>query len=551
MTMFALHLAGAVALLLWSVGLVRTGVERGFMAQLRASLRRAAKRPVSAAMAGAASAVALQSSTAVAILVVTFAAAGSLVPPVGLAIMLGADVGSAVAAQILFAPVQDIVPILLLVGVVLFLRARTPAPKQFGRILIGLALVLVSLTMIREATGQLRDSVLVGMVAEYLSSDLIASFVLGAAFAWAMHSSIAAVLTVVTFAAQGVLPALPAAALVLGANIGGGLIPVTLTLTAPVAARRIVLANFAVRGGGAVLGLIILIALAPDLGLLGGTASRQAINLHLAYNIVLAVAGLLVLNPALRLMALLVREPAQPVDARVSSLDESALQTPDRALVCATRELLVMGERVHGMLVPALGLFRNWDPEVVEAIEKGEEEVDRLHFQIKLYVSRLQDTSLTGEQSQHALDLVTLANNLEDAGDQISSNLVEHARRMQTEGLSFSEDGWRDLTDFHDCVLSNAQLALNVLMTNDADSARQLVEEKDRIRQLEQTLQARHFARLRSRNPVSIETSNLHQETMRALKQINTAFSLVAYPIARETGDLLSSRLAGNAARAR
>lgn len=545
--MFALHLAGAVALLLWSVGLVRTGVERGFMAQLRAGLRRAAQRRTTAAFGGAASALALQSSTAVAMLVVAFAASGTLAPVVGLSILLGADFGSAVAARILFLPIQDIVPVLLVVGVGLFLRARSPGPKQFGRILIGLALVLVSLAMIRTATEQLRDSAFVGMVAGYLASDLIASFVLGAAFAWAMHSSVAAVLTVVTFAAQGVLPALPALALVLGANFGGSIIALTLSLAMPAVARRIVLAHTLIRGGGALLCLAALIALRPDLSILGASAAQQAINLHLAFNATLAVLGLPIVGPALRLAALLVRDAPPSGSARVSALDETALQQPDRALDCAAREMLELGERVHAMLVPALGLFRNWDPDVAAAIMEGEEQVDHLHFQIKLYVSRLQDTHLSEDQYRHALDIVILANHLEDAGDQISTNLVSHARRIHAEGLEFSEGGWRDLNELHDSVLSNVQLALNVMMTGDADAARQLVEEKDRIRSLEQVLQERHFARLRSRTSESIETSNVHQETVRALKQINTAFSLVAYPIARETGDLLSSRLVTNA----
>ena len=544
MIWFLLHLAGAVALLLWAVSLIRTGVERGFMTQLRGVLRRIARRPSTALLGGAAAAVLLQSSTAVAMLAAAFVTSGSLAPAAGLSLLLGADVGSAIVAQILLAPLGAVVPLLMVTGVPFFLRARSRGAKQAGRILIGLALVLISLQMIRAATEPLRDSAFIDILVTYLSGDLFTAFLLGAIFAWAMHSGVAAVLTIVTFASQGLLPAEPALALVLGANLGGAAIPVLLTLSAPAAARRIVYANLLLRGGGALLALLVLVQVSPDLAAFGSGPARQAINLHLAFNVVLAGTAIVLVGPALRLMSWLILEPHEARLERLSALDDGALDHPDRAIGCASRELLRMGESVQGMLVPALSLFRAWDADTATAIAGGEDDVDRLHFEIKLYIARLQERPLTQDQSRRALDIATIANNLEDAGDQISSNLVEHAQRMHHEGLSFSQEGWSDLSDFHDCVLSNAQLALNVLMTNDAESARQLVEEKDRIRQMEQTLQARHLDRLRLGNPATIETSNLHQETVRALKQINTAFSLVAYPIAKEAGDLLSTRLA-------
>ena len=543
MILFVVHLAGAVALLLWAVRLIRTGVERAFMSQMRVGLRRASQRPATAALGGAAAAIMMQSSTAVAMLAAAFAATGALPPVAGLALLLGADVGSAIVAQILLSPLTAIVPLLLLVGVGLSLRAKARGPKQTGRILIGLALVLLSLQMIRTATEPLRDSPFVGIVVSYLESDLFSAFAMGALLAWAMHSSVAAVLTFVTFAAEGLLPALPAVALVLGANLGGAAIPFILTLSAPMVARRVIVSNLILRGGGAVLVLLGLVYATPDLSIIGKTAARQVINAHLLFNLALAVVAMPLVAPMLHLAGRLLPDVPGSGPGRLSALDLGALAHPERALVCATRELLRMGESVHGMLSPTLRLLRDWDEVTAQAIAASENQVDRMHFEIKLYVAHLQEHPLTPAQARRALDIATIANNLEDAGDQVSTHLVDVARRMQREGLSFSDGGWSDLTDFHDCVLGNAQLALNVLMTNDLESARQLVEEKDRIRKTEQTLQARHLDRLRTGTPSTVETSNLHQETLRALKQINTAFSLVAYPIAEEAGDLLSSRL--------
>ncbi|SFR64428.1 Na/Pi cotransporter family protein [Litoreibacter janthinus] len=536
------NLAGAIALLLWSVRLVRTGIERGFSGPLRTGVRRASEKNSTAAASGLLAAIAMQSSTAVAMLVAGFAAAGTLSAGSSLAVILGADLGSAIASRILLTPISALIPVLLVVGVALFLKAQSRRAKQTGRIIIGIALVLTSLTMIRAATAPLQESEVTALIFSYLSQDLLTSFLLGAVLAWAVHSSVATVLAVVAMAAEGILQAPTAAAIVLGANLGGATIPVLLTMSAAQSARRVMLANLLIRGGGAVLALIALLEWRDHTGLLGADAAVQSINIHLLFNVVVLGLGMALITPALRLATAMLPDKAASKPRRISALDMTTTD-PERALACAAREVLEMGEQVYTMLVPALGLMSEWDEAVYQTICESENEVDRMHFEVKLYIAQLQEGVLSAAQASRAMDIATIANHLEDAGDQVSSNLVENARKLHADGLSFSKEGLRDLTDFHDRVLSNVQLGLNVLMTGDAEAAIQLVEEKDRARDAEHRLQAHHLDRLRSGNAASVETSNLHQETIRALKQVNTAFTYAAYPIVEATGALLSSRL--------
>ncbi|MCP3971269.1 MAG: Na/Pi cotransporter family protein [Rhodobacteraceae bacterium] len=545
MIVFLLHLAGAAALLIWAVRLIRTGVERAFMTRLRLILRRSEDRPVIAAVSGAGAAMLLQSSTAVALIVAGFTVSGSLAAPAGLALVLGADLGSAVAAQILLVRAGWLVPMLLLAGALLFLRGDSRTVRQTGRIVIGLALVFVSIDMIRDATAPLQDSAIVAMLIAHLDADPLSAFVLGAVAAYAVHSSLAAVLMFATFVAAGVLPVMAGVALVLGANLGGAVIPFVLTLSMPPPARRVALANLLLRGGGAALALLAVVLAAPDLTLLATAAHQQVIIVHMLFNLCLVLAGLALAAPATRLATAIVPDDQpRPTLGPVSALDPKALDEPEHALACAGREALRMGEQVAAMLTPSLSLYETWNAGVAASILQAEDDVDLMHFEIKMFIARLQEGRLSPEQSRRAMDLVTIANNLEDAGDKISTNMIDMARRMREQALRFSSDGWRDLEDFHDCVLSNTQLALGIMVSRDTEVARQLIEEKDRVRQVEQDLQARHLDRLRQGGSDSIETSNLHQETIRALKQVNTALSSVAYPIAEEAGDLLSSRLA-------
>jgi phosphate:Na+ symporter len=188
-------------------------------------------------------------------------------------------------------------------------------------------------------------------------------------------------------------------------------------------------------------------------------------------------------------------------------------------------------------------LYLKWDDATAEAIAANERSVRKTHLEVKLFIARINRAGLEEDASARSMGLSNEAVNLEAAADMIARNLVGLARRLDLESIRFSPDGWREIADFHDRVLSNVQLALNVMMTQNPDAARELVAEKESIRGIEQMLQRQHLGRLREGLTESIETSNIHQETLRALKQVNSAFSIVAHPILLGTGDLLDSRL--------
>ncbi len=545
--LFFLNIAGTAALLIWSVRLVRTGVERGFAGELRAMLRRSTANRLTAAVTGLGAAVALQSSTAVAILVTNFVTSGGLAASAALAILLGADVGSAIVSQILLVPQSFLIPLLLLVGVALFLRGEGRRTRPIGRILIGLALIFVSLGMIRTATAPLMESEATIAAMRYLGGDPLTAFVLGALFTWMVHSSVAAILLFVTLVTEGLLPISAATAMILGANLGGVIIPYFLTLAAPMAERRIVIAHLALRGVGALAALALLIGPGLSLDWLGATPARQAINLHLAFNLVLALVTIPFLSPISSFIMRFLpdRDTASSTLAGPDALSMAALDKPDRALAAAAREGLRMGELIEPMLRAAGTLYFTWDDATAAAIRARDDKVRKMHFALKLFLAGLMRKEMDEDQSRGAMELATIATNLEAASDVIARTMVDLAHRLHTSGLNFSREGGTEIAEFHDKVLANVQLALNVMMTQDPDSARELVAAKDRVRALEQHLQRQHLIRLREGLAETIETSNVHQETLRALKQINTAFSMVGYPILAETGDLLSSRLSG------
>lgn len=549
-SLIILNLAAAVMLLLWAVRMVRTGVERAYGPSLKNALRSMKGWHVGAAAAGTALAVLLQSSTAVGVLAAGFASSGILTLPAGISTLLGADLGSALVVRILSFDLSALVPILLLVGATMFLKFEGRNIRQVGRILLGAGFILLALGMIGEATAPLRASEFLPQIVGYLRNDPITSFVAAALLTWLFHSSVAAVLLLVSFAHQGVLPVEVALPMIFGANAGGGIIAVWLTRNLGVEARRITLGNLVFRGILAVAALGLSQAVDLPVDALGSTEGAQLVNVHLIFNAVLVVlclpfSGLMGRFTSAALPEAVAEPGPEALGRPPSALDRSVIDVPRLALASATRELLRMGETVETMFRPVMDLFDNGTPERTGLVRQLDKEVNRAHTDIKLYIAELNRGDLTSEEATRSIELTDFAINLEHAGDIIAKSLMPLAEEKTAKRLQFSAAGWNEMTAMHARVLSNMQLAQNVLIAGDLESARQLVKEKERMRKLERESHERHLRRLQSGEVTSIETSNMHLEIVRALKEINSLLATVAYPILTGSGDLLESRLAG------
>jgi len=544
-----INVAGAVALLLWSVRMVRTGFERAKGDELRAAVKRSASGRVKAALMGTGVALLLQSSTAVAVLAAGFAATDILSVAQGIALLLGADLGSAIVAQILSFDVQGFIPVLLLIGGVLFFQGRTAYVRQLGRIVLGIGMILISLQLLSNATTPLKNSAFLVDMMHYLNTDLVTSFLIGAIVTWLLHSSVASVLLIATLVAQSVVPFGAALGFVLGANIGSGLIAFTLTREQPAKGRRIPLANLIFRFAVAVLVMFGLSFYTTAQPTSIAEAAKWILYAHVGFNAVLLIVCL-PLAGAMEILTRwiipdeeLVSSSGDAVQEPQSALDTSIIHSPQLALASASRECLRMADVINVMLTPVMHLYEKPDKAAELNILELEQQINKMHSDIKLYVADIAEESLSAPDKNRKIALINFAVNLESAGDVIAKNLLPLAETKNRECLTFSAQGWEELVELHKQVITNMHLSFNTLVSNNQIFARRLIEEKDRIRHLEQQSNEQHYQRLQSGSPASIETSNIHLETIRALRQINSLFAAVAYPILNESGDLLASRL--------
>lgn len=549
-SVFFLHLAGAVALLLWATRMVRTGVERAYGDVLRLKLRATMQNPFLAVITGATLAIALQSSTAVTLLVGSFAGSGIVSGMAGQLAVRGAEIGSSLIVRLLTFDLSLLVPICIAFGTFTFLATERRTWRQVGRISVGIGLMLLSLQMIGQASEPLRESKLVPVIISYFSSDPITAFLMAALITWLFHSSIAAILLLVTLAARGIVPPELGIVMMLGVNLGSSMIAPMLTRQSPPAVRVVPIGNLLMRGAGSIIILALYLAFLPDTSFLGSTPGDQIVYAHILFNCIILIIGVPLAGVVYRISVFLVElattpEPVLPLAmTRSTVLQEDALDTPSQALANATRAVVGVCESIDLMLRRIFDLYETADQQMIDDLARMDDTVDASHAEIKLYLARIPEARMNGAERMRCQELLGACVKLEQVGDIIVRNMLVHVRKKLANRLEFTDDGLLELANFHAAVLANARMAFNVLVSRDVETARQMVLEKDRLRELEKKMSSQHFTRLREGTMKSVQTSAIHLDTIRDLKQINSLLTSMAYPVLEERGLLQGSRLA-------
>ncbi len=529
-----LNLLAAIALLVWGTSLVRTGILRVFGANLRQVLARSIGTRPAAALAGLGVTALVQSSTATALIVSSFVGQGLVALPTALAVMLGADVGSSLMSVVFSLDLSWLSPLLILLGVVLFITRPSTPVGRLGRVLIGLGLMLLALRLVSESTGVMMKSPVARELLHSLSSDLLLEITVGAVMTIAAYSSLAIVLLTATLAGSGTIPLDVAFGLILGANLGGGLLAVLATAKSPVEVRQVPLGNLVFKAAG-------VLAAAPLIGLLPGVLqphlrepASTVVLFHLLFNSLIALAFLAFTQVVSRWVerCLPKAEPGTTT-ARPRHLDPSALATPSLAISCAAREALHQADVVESMLLGTLTVLKNDDLRLAEELRKLDDTVDELYSAIKYYLARLSRESLGEEESRRWTDIISFTINMEQIGDAIERILIGIEDKKIRKGRRFSDAGMAEICELHARLVDNLRLGMSVFLYGSARDAQRLLEEKARFRDLQRACAGNHLTRLSENTVQSMETSSLHLDLIGELKRINSHICSVAYPVLR------------------
>jgi len=395
-------LAGYVALLLWGTHMVQTGVQRAYSPNLRSILGSALRNRASAFFAGLGVTAALQSSTATGLIVSGFAAAGLVSLAPALAVMLGANVGTTLIVQVLSFNVVALSPALILIGVFLFRRDTSPQAHDLGRVFIGFGLMLLALHQLIAVMSPYENSPTMRQLLTLVSTAPLLDVILAAALTWAVHSSVAVVLLIMSLAAKGIVPLDAAFAFVLGANLGTAINPILEGASGnDPASRRVPVGNFLIRAFGVLLALVFLpstsrwiVAIEPD-------SARAVANYHLIFNLLLAGLCFPLLDPLARLLRWMLPSRVDPADpSRPLYLDPSARETPIVALGGASREALRLVDVLGEMLRGARNALSGGDRKLIVETRRLDDVLDRLNTAIKGYLTSIDSEELRQEDHQ-------------------------------------------------------------------------------------------------------------------------------------------------------
>jgi len=513
--------------------MVRTGFSRAYGAKLQNIIAAGTKNRLTALLAGSGVTAILQSSTATALILNSFINKHMISTVGALAVIIGADISTTLVAQVLSLDLSWLAPAVLSVGIIFHMSNEHGGRKRhLARVLIGLGLMLLALSLIREAAAPLQGSETLPHILKPLNNEPFLAILVAAMISLLLHSSLASVLLFASFAAGGVVPVSLGLYLILGANIGSLFVPYLASYQGPPAARRIPTGNLMMRLVTIVLVLPFMPFIPDFLAQAGAAPERMLVNFHTGFNVLLALLFIPLLTPFARLCEKLVPDKESKDDPSAPQyLDESARATPVIALAGAARETLRMAEIVEKMIVKTIKAFDTNDEKIVQGIRKQEETIDHLYGAIKLYMTRLSQEALDPKEADRYIQILTFATNLEHIGDIIDKNLMDSALKKARKQDKFSKKGFEEIKAVHAQVLKNIRTAQTIFLSEDPKLARELIKEKRNIREAELESSTLHFERLRSRTPETVATSSLHLDVIRDYRRINSYITSVAYAI--------------------
>lgn len=538
-----LNLLAAIALLVWGTYLVRTGVLRVLGSRLRQVLAASMNNRFTAALSGLGVTALVQSSTATALITASFVGRGLIALPAALAVMLGADIGTAVMAVVFSFDLSWLSPLCIFIGVTLFiLRQGTPV-GDVGRVLIGLGLMLLALQLVGQATHVLTRNPAMQLMLESLTSDRMLEILVGATLAVLSYSSLAVVLLTATLSIN-VVGIDVALGLVLGANLGSGLLAVLTTAKANRATRQVPMGNLLFK----LMGVVIAPALIPVwLRFVQPHVPDPAaltVLFHLSFNCMVGLVFIgLTGTVAGWVERLLPLQDAGSALDRPNHLDPSALATPSLAISCAAREALHQADVVETMLRGVITVIKTNDLQLAQDLRKLDDTVDGLYSAIKYYLTKISREQLNEKESRRWTDIISFTINMEQIGDTVERVLLDIEDKKIRKGKEFSEAGMTEIAAMHARLLDNLRLGMSVFLDGNVRDAQRLLEEKVRFREMEREYASSHLERLADRTTPSLESSSLHIDLISDLKRINSHICSIAYPILDSAGALAPSRL--------
>ena len=541
-----IELLGSIALLLWGLRMVRTGVMRSYGTNIKRFARRSEGKIIPAFLSGLIVAALLQSSTAAVLISASFAGQSLIGVGTAFITMLGADIGTSVAVLIASQKFTTLAPFLLAVGIFGFISSKENKRQNVFRAIGGLGLILLALILISVTAGQLAELREFKSLLEVFKNQPVFFLILALVLTYLSYSSLAIVLLSVSFLATGVIGINESLYLVLGANLGSGMLPLISSWKSSELEKNPIIANLLVRSLCIIL-FYPFVSIFSNFSLAYISFELVPAIYHLTLNLFVAIIGIIFSKQLLTLSLSLFSENKNEDQLNKHNiLEADDFSMPAVSLANAKREALRMAEVSQNMVVSSLAVFKDDNEVLRDEIIKKEDTVDEFYDGIKLYIARILQEELSPVESQQALNILNFTTNMEHIGDIVNNSLMELSGRKIAKHIHFSKEGFGEIISIHEEVCANYDLAINTFVSNDCELARVLYEKKQQLHKLEKRSVSKHLQRIGKGIADSLETSSMHIDVVRDYKRVNSLLSSIAYPILFASGEMLETRLKQN-----
>jgi phosphate:Na+ symporter len=521
---------GGVAIFILGMEFAKEGLTSASGEKLRQLVARTTSSRIKGLLAGIVATALLQSSTATTVILVSLASTGLIGLAGAVAVILGADIGTTITVQILAFPIKEWGLVVMACAYSVRLVVRRGAIRAVSEALMGFGLLFFGMKLMGDGAEPLKDM-------EYVQSALEASpllaIVVSAVVTALIHASAATIGIAISLVQGGAISLHAAIPIVLGANIGTSMTALLASLVAKPEGKRVAIAHVMTKIVAVLIFLPLIFVLEKGAETIGGSPGRQVANAHFIFNLATAF----ILLPFSEWIAKTIERlfPFVPKEGVFGPayLDKGALSEPSIALANVTRELFRMAEIVERMLAMVPDAVLKGDETAIDRLEEEDAKVNLLDTEIKFYLAKVPKRLMGDRLETETLFLFSVSNDLEEAGDVLSKNLVALARKKRRLACEFSTEGANEIREFHALVLQNLKLAMSAFATKDSTIAQKVIEEKRKLRSIFEQLEQRHVERLAKGVAATFESASLHMNILGHLSRVNSIVSSVAYRLAK------------------
>ncbi|GIM30855.1 Na/Pi cotransporter family protein [Paraclostridium bifermentans] len=533
----AVNLMGGLGLFLYGMNLMADGLQKSAGEKLKRIIGLLTSNVLMGVLVGALVTAIIQSSSATTVMVVGFVNAGIMTLPQAIGVIMGANIGTTITAQLVSLDLVGMAPLALGIGIVMYLFSKNQKTKTIAEILIGFGILFTGMDFMKNAVKPLSEFKGFTDALVAFGNRPILGILLGFGITAIVQSSSASMGMLLALASQGLIPLTAALPILYGENIGTCVTSLISSIGASINARRAALMHLVFNIIGTIVFMLVLTKpitmivqnLNPD------DVSRQIANAHTLFNITNVILLLPFSKYIVKLTMKLMPEREEEIKSKktVHYIDDRMMETPSIALSNTIKETLRMGEKAKESLDNAMTGFLNKSKEKVDKSFKNEKLINILQKSILNYLLKLSKTSLN-DNSRESVDLLfNTVNDIERVGDH-AENIAELATTVIDNDLSLSKDGSVELKELYQKVVDTYSLALESLEKSDVDLACRVIKMEEQVDMMEKSCRANHMRRLNS-SSCSVDSGVIFLDLISNLERVSDHSANIAQQVIKSS----------------